>query len=113
MSVGRSGPPLPDGVDGLADGSVQNEQAVGGVADGGGYSSVRGWRGNGERGITFHRTFVNRYDHRGDLLDVLGRQAEAGLISLRVAETFQPAEAAAAHRRFEAGGTRGRCVIEF
>jgi NADPH2:quinone reductase len=102
-----------EGADGLADGSVQNEQAVDGVRDGGGYASVRGWKGNGERGVTFHRTFVNRYDHRGDLLDTLGRQVEAGLIALRVAATFDATRAHEAHRQFEAGGTRGRCVIEF
>ena len=101
----------PDGVDGLADGAVQNEQAVGAVRDGGAFASVRGWAGTGERGIQFHRTMVRNYDHRADLLDQLRRQTEAGQVTLRVAATYPMDQAAEAHRRLEAGGTRGRCVL--
>lgn len=103
----------PQGVDGLADGAVQRELAVGAVRDGGAFASVRGWGGDGERGITFHRTSVREYDHRADLLDRLREQAEAGIVTLRVAATYAPEQAAEAHRRLEAGGTRGRCVIVF
>lgn len=103
----------PDGVDALADGAVQNELAVGAVRDGGAFASVRGWRGDGAREITFHRTWVTTYDHRADLLDELRRLTEAGRIDLRVAATYPPAQAPDAHARLEAGGTRGRCVIEF
>ena len=103
----------PDGVDGLADGAVQRELAVGAVRDGGAFASVRGWGGSGERGIVFHITMVRTYDHRGDLLDRLRQQTEDGLITLRVAATYALEAAAEAHRRLEAGGTRGRCVIAF
>ena len=103
----------PEGVDGLADGAVQNELAVGAVRDGGVFASVRGWGGNGERGITSHITMVREYDHRVELLDRLRQQTEDGLITLRVAATYAPEDAAEAHRRLEAGGTRGRCVIVF
>ena len=103
----------PDGVDGLADGAVQNELAVGAVRDGGAFASVRGWGGSGERGIVFHRTMVPGYDHRVDLLDRLRKQTEDGLVTLRVAATYAPEHAAEAHSRLEAGGTRGRCVIVF
>ena len=103
----------PDGVDGLADGAVQNELAAGAVRDGGAFVSVRGWGGNGERGIVFHATMVRTYDRRPDLLDRLRQQTEDGLITLRVAATYAPEHAAEAHRRLEAGGTRGRCVIAF
>ena len=34
-------------------------------------------------------------------------------ITLRVAATYSSLQAADAHRRLEAGGTRGRCVIVF
>jgi len=101
----------PDGVDGLADGAVQNELAVGAVRDGGAFASVRGFKGADERGIRFHVTMVRAYDHRADLLDQLREQVEAGLVTLRVAATYPPEQAAAAHARLEAGGTRGRCVI--
>ena len=103
----------PDGVDGLADGSVQSDLVVAAVRDGGAFASVRGWRGTGERGIVFHRTMVPNYDHRADLLGQLREQAENGTVTLRVAATYSPEEAAAAHARLEAGGTRGRCVIVF
>jgi NADPH:quinone reductase-like Zn-dependent oxidoreductase len=100
----------PRGVDGLADGSFQSGLAVGAVRDGGGFASVRGWRGD-ERAIVFHRTQVRDYNHRADLLDRLRRQVEEGLVTLRVAATFPPQQAAQAHRRLEAKGTRGRVVL--
>ncbi|MSQ50525.1 MAG: NADP-dependent oxidoreductase [Betaproteobacteria bacterium] len=102
----------PDGVDGLADGAVQSALAVGAVRDGGSFASVRGWSGS-ERGIIFHKTFVREYNHRADLLDRLRQQVEGGLITLRVAATYPPEQAAEAHRRLEAKGTRGRLVIVF
>jgi NADPH:quinone reductase-like Zn-dependent oxidoreductase len=100
----------PNGVDGLADGSFQSGLAVGAVRDGGGFASVRGWSGN-ERGIAFHKTSVRDYNHRADLLNRLRQQADDGLIALRVAAAFAPEEAADAHRRLEAKGTRGRLVL--
>jgi NADPH:quinone reductase-like Zn-dependent oxidoreductase len=103
----------PDGVDGLADGAVQNELAVKAVRDGGAFASVRLWEGTGERRISFHQTLVHDYDHRADLLDRLRQQVESGVLTLRVAATFAMEDAAKAHSRLEAGGTRGRCVIAF
>jgi NADPH:quinone reductase len=103
----------PDGVDGLADGAVQQDLAVGAVRDGGSFVSVRVYEGAGERGITFDRTMVFDFDHRADLLDRLRQQVEEGAVTLRVAATYPAEEAAEAHRRLEAGGTRGRCVIVF
>ena len=102
----------PEGVDGLADGAVQNELATGAIRDGGAFVSVRGWAGD-DRGITFHRTMVTGYDHRADLLDQLRAHVEAGAVTLRVAATYPAERAAEAHARLEAGGTRGRCVITF
>ena len=104
---------VPDGVDGLADGAVLSQLAVGAVRDGGGFASVRGWTGTGERDITFHRTSVRNYDHRSDLLDQLRQFAETSVVTLRVAGTYEPEQANEAHRRLEARGTRGRCVIVF
>ena len=104
---------VPEGVDGLADGAVLSELAVGAVRDGGSYAAVRGWAGTGERDITFHRTMVRNYDHRSDLLDQLRQFAESGVVTLRVAGTYEPEQASEAHRRLEARGTRGRCVIVF
>lgn len=103
----------PGGVDGLADGAVQNELVVPAIRDGGAFVSVRGWRGGEVRDIRFHETWVNAYDHRADLLAQLARHVEAGAVTLRVAATYEPEDAPEAHRRLEAGGTRGRHVIVF
>lgn len=101
----------PGGVDGLADGSVQRELLTRAVRDGGTFVSVRGWEGTGERNLRFPTTWVRDYNHRADLLDELRGLAERGAVTLRVAATFPMADAPEAHRRLEAGGTRGRLVI--
>lgn len=103
----------PGGVDGLIDGAVQNELVIPAVRDGGGFATVRGYQGEPVRGITFHQVWVREYAQRRDLLDRLRAQAEAGEVTLRVANTFPAAEASEAHRLLEAGGVRGRLVIEF
>lgn len=103
----------PEGVDALADGAVMNELAIGAVRDGGGYASVRGFTGEAQRDIAFHTVWCREYDGRRDLLEGLRQQVEDGQVTLRVAQTFEPEQAADAHRMLEAGGTRGRCVIVF
>lgn len=110
--AGRIRDAVPGGVDGLADGSVQNEQVVPAVRDGGAYASVRGWPGNGERDITFHTVWVREYAQEQEKLDRLRQLVEDGRVSLRVAATYPASRAAEAHRRLEAGGTRGRLIIE-
>ena len=75
-------------------------------------ASVRGFQGISERDIHFTATFVRSYAQEFEKLDRLRRQVEAGEITLRVAEVYPP-ERAADHRRLEAGGTRGRLVIQF
>jgi NADPH:quinone reductase-like Zn-dependent oxidoreductase len=104
---------VPDGVDGLADGSVQDERVVPAIADGGGLAVVRGWKGEPGRGITVHRVWVARYARDTAALDDLRQKAEQGIVSLRVARTYPAEEAARAHRHLEAGGTRGRLVLTF
>lgn len=104
---------FPEGVDGLADGAVLNECAVPAVRDGGAFTSVRGFVGEAQRGIRFTQTYVRKYDGEYEKLDRLRQQAETGILTLRVADTYPPERAAEAHRRLEAGGTRGRLVIVF
>ncbi len=104
---------FPDGVDGLADGALLNELAIGAVRNGGGFTAIRGYKGKDQRDIKFTATWVTRYDGEYEKLDRLREQAEAGELTLRVAETVSPENAGVAHQRLEAGGTRGRMVIEF
>ena len=104
---------FPDGVDGLADGAVLNEAVIPAVKDGGAYTSVRHFMGEPQRGISFTATSVRSYDGEYEKLDTLRQQAEAGILTLRIADSMPAAEASEAHRRLEAGGTRGRLVLEF
>ena len=104
---------FPEGVDGLADGAVQNEVVIPAVRDGGAFTSVRRFSGAPQRNISFTATMVRTYDGEYEKLDRLRQLVEAGSITLRVADTYTPEQAGEAHRRLEAGGTRGRLVIEF
>jgi NADPH2:quinone reductase len=104
---------FPQGVDGLADGAVLNELVIPAVRDGGAFTSIRGFQGIPQRDIRFTTTFVRSYAHEFEKLDRLRQQVDAGKITLRVAEVYPPERAADAHRRLEAGGTRGRLVIQF
>lgn len=104
---------FPDGVDGLADGAVLSELAIPAVRDGGAFTSVRGFTGAPQRGIRFTTTFVRTYDCEFEKLDQLRKQVESGILTLRVAGVYSPDRAGEAHRRLQAGGTRGRLVIQF
>jgi NADPH:quinone reductase len=104
---------VPAGVDGLADGAVLNELIFGAVRAGGRIATVRGYRPEGiERGITSHPVWVREYAQANHQLDRLRQQVEDGLVTLRVARTFPMEQVADAHRLLEAGGVRGRLVIE-
>jgi len=102
-----------DGVDGLADGSVQDALVLPAVKDGGAVATVRGYRGDGQRGLRVFPTLVRRVAEDRAALDRLRQQVEDGTLTLRVARTFPAEQAAAAHRMLEAGGVRGRLVLTF
>jgi NADPH:quinone reductase-like Zn-dependent oxidoreductase len=104
---------FPDGVDGLADGAVLNELVIAAVRDGGAFTAVRGFEGVPQRSIQFTTTMVRTYDGEFEKLDRLRQLVESGAVTLRVADSYPPERAGDAHRRLEAGGTRGRLVIEF
>ena len=90
---------FPDGVDGLADGALLNEKAIDAVKDGGSFTSIR----------SLKQIIANRHEK----LDKIRQQVEDGLVTLRVADTVDPENAAEAHKRLEGGGTRGRMVIKW
>lgn len=104
---------VPEGVDALADGSLQGVVVIPAIADGGGYAVVRGWEGELDRGITVHRILVSTAAKETAALERLVQQVEAGQLSLRVADVLPAAQAPEAHRRLEAGGVRGRLVLDF
>jgi NADPH:quinone reductase-like Zn-dependent oxidoreductase len=104
---------FPDGVDAVADGAVMNTLVLPAVKDGGAVAAVRVFEGDSERDITIHAVWVREYLEEQEKLDRLREQVEDGQVTLRVARTFAPEDAAEAHRVLAAGGTRGRLVITF
>ena len=104
---------FPQGVDGLAEGALQNARAVDAVKDGGSFTAIRRFKGEGQRDIKFTAIWVTGYDGAYEKLDLLREQVEGGALTLRVAGSVTPEDAGLAHQRLEQGGTRGRMVIEF
>ena len=104
---------FPDGVDGLADGALLNEKAIEAVKDGGSFTSIRGFEGLPQRDIKFSSTWVTAYNCDYEKLDKIRQQVDDGMVTLRVADTVSPENAAEAHKRLEGGGTRGRMVIKW
>ncbi len=104
---------VPLGVDGLVDAALLGAVVHGAVADGGGVAAVRHWEGDPERGITVHNFAVSQSAHHTARLDRLREQAEDGTLSLRVSRVLPASRAAEAHRVIEAGGVRGRLVLDF
>jgi NADPH:quinone reductase len=105
----------PDGVDGVYDTALIYRDAFPAIRDGGGVVFVRGWDGNEveDRGIRVHPVMVNQVLERTDWLDELRLLASQGRIKLRVARELPADQVAEAHRLTDAGGLRGRAVIEF
>jgi NADPH:quinone reductase-like Zn-dependent oxidoreductase len=103
---------VPEGVDGLADGAVLDELVLPAVKDGGAVATVRGFSADAGRDVQVHPVWVRDYLLEQAKLDRLREQVEQGAVTLRVARTFPADQAAEAHRTLEAGGTRGRLVIE-
>lgn len=101
----------PDGVDAIADGSLQAPLLLGAIRDGGAIATVRGWDGPTERGITAHPVWVRDYVEANESLDELRSLVERGAVTLRVAGEIPAERAAEAHAALEAGGARGRFVL--
>jgi NADPH:quinone reductase-like Zn-dependent oxidoreductase len=104
---------FPEGVDALVDGALLDELAVPAVRDGGRVATLRFFQGDEERGVTFHPVLARDYERKQAKLEGLRQQAEDSQLTLRVARTLPAARAAEAHSLLEAGGTRGRLVLEF
>ena len=103
---------FPDGVDGLVDGAVQDEEVLPAVKDGGGVATVRFWKGDGNDRLRFHPVLVGEAAERHDWLEELRELAEAGVLALRVADVVPAERASEAHERLAAGGVRGRLVLD-
>jgi NADPH2:quinone reductase len=101
----------PDGVDGVVDAALYTDAVVAAIRDGGAVTSARQHVGSSDRGIKWHVVSVDQHTSRTDVLSSLRDLVEAGVLTLRVADTLPAEQAAEAHRRLEAGGLRGRLVL--
>jgi NADPH:quinone reductase-like Zn-dependent oxidoreductase len=103
----------PGGVDGAVDAALLNEHIFPAVRDGGALVVVRGRGGNPGRGIRVEPVWVSAAARNSAALARLVTHAEQGIVALRVARVLPAHAAAKAHALLEAGGIRGRLVLEF
>lgn len=110
---------LPEGVDSLADAALLGGAVLDAVADHGRYAALRapGERGTrplpeAPRGITYRSVAFYEYPDVPAGLRELADAVEAGRLTPRVAEVTGRAGLARAHRAVEAGGVRGRFVVD-
>ncbi|WP_444950496.1 zinc-binding dehydrogenase [Micromonospora ureilytica] len=109
----------PDGVDAAVDAALLGGALLPAVCEGGAVALLRGGPDPAlraqadQRRIDMVSAYVYEYEGRRDKLDLLRRLAEEGALTLRVAGRFPPQETVRAHQLLEAGGVRGRLVIEF
>ncbi|KQV13832.1 NADP-dependent oxidoreductase [Kitasatospora sp. Root107] len=104
---------LPEGVDGLVDAASLGEITTPAVRDRGTVVSLRGLEAIHERGIVTKPIVVFGYAQERAKLDRLRQQTEDGQLALRVAQVLPAEQAEQAHQLLDAGGIRGRLVLEF
>jgi NADPH:quinone reductase-like Zn-dependent oxidoreductase len=100
---------IPGGVDAVIDTALLGIAAHGALRGGGTFVAVvSGAAPPPLRGTTVAKVWIRANDPRlADLVSLVDK----GELTLRVAETFPLDRAADAHRRFEAGGVRGRLIL--
>ena len=106
-------PELPAGVDGLVDAAVAGQGVLGLVRDGGRVATVRSVDLAPERDIREIPVFVPDHLHRPQALHEIGRLAATQRLTPRISTVLSPERVAEAHRLIEAGGLRGRPVLDF
>lgn len=99
---------VPGGVDAAFDAAGLGYPALDAVRAGGAYAAFLGAGPFPVRGIRVVPVHIHA---DGAALAGLSRLAAAGKLTLRVAGVYPLADAAAAHRRLQAGGVRGRLVL--
>ncbi|GAA4474888.1 NADP-dependent oxidoreductase [Enteractinococcus fodinae] len=103
---------FPNGVDGIIDAAAQTDEVVPAAKDGAKIITIRGAEGERDRGVTLYPISVADYDQQRPKMEQLRQLVEDGDLTLRVADVLPMDQAPEAHRRMEAGGVRGRIVIE-
>jgi NADPH2:quinone reductase len=109
----------PEGVDAVIDAAILGAQIEPAIRPGGQLAILRRpkERGttplSGRAGVHVRDVWVPEYRFATDKLEQLRLLVEKGKLSMRVAAVYPASEAAETHRRLEAGGVRGRLVLEF
>ena len=103
----------PGGVDAVLDTAMVGPSVLAAVRDGGGWAVFRQQQDETERGIVRHN--VSGANRMSDVpaLERLLEAAASGHLPMTIAGTYNPEQAADAHRRQDAGGIRGRLLIVF
>lgn len=99
---------VPRGVDGALDAANRGTAADGCVAHGGAYVSLLNAAPQSRRGVRTHNFAWQADPGR---LAKLSALAGAGLLTLRVAETYKFEDAQKAHEAMAKGGLRGRLIL--
>jgi NADPH2:quinone reductase len=101
------------GVDGIIDTANLGQQMLAAVRDEGHVVTLMPFPGAPERGVVIERVFVvddlEKAESVAEVADLVAR----GVVTPRVAQTFAPEQAGAAHRMLARGGLRGRPIITF
>jgi NADPH:quinone reductase len=101
---------VPGGVDGALDAAVIGVAALDAVRDGGSFIAVTaGSAPPPLRGTRVQNVWIRAH---GPALAELTALVDAGRLTARVAETLPLDQVATAHRHLEAGGVRGRIVLQ-
>jgi NADPH:quinone reductase-like Zn-dependent oxidoreductase len=101
---------VPGGADGVFDAVPIGASALSAVRDGGAFVTILDGKPapDSERGVRVSSVVVHS---DGEQLAYLVALADAGELTMRVADTYPLARVAAAHERFTEGGVRGRLVL--
>jgi NADPH2:quinone reductase len=100
-------------LDGVIDAAMYGPELLAGVRDGGGIAVLRAYDWSSERGISTQLVKVPTYFERGDKMRELVDFVNADVLQLRVSRVLPVDEVGEAHRALEAGGLRGRQVLEW
>jgi NADPH:quinone reductase-like Zn-dependent oxidoreductase len=104
----------PAGVDGAVDAAAMGAALLPALRDHGSIAIVRGGTPRAsQRGISYVSVNVHDYDGNLGKLDELRALADRGQLTMRVARVLPSGQAGRAHQLLEAGGTRGRLVLDF
>ena len=104
---------FPGGVDGAIDGALLHDRLTPALRDGATIVTLRMYERIGERGVRFVPIRSKMHAEDREKLDELRQFVEDGKLTIRVAGVYAKEQASEAHRRLDAGGVRGRLVIEF